>query len=320
MPRPQKRGEGDKPKSKLASVVSGATSGALVSACVQPLDVLRTRMQAESARGTVISTFDAIRTITAEGGVAALWRGTQPTVVRLGIGAGLHFFFLESLKPLLETKLSDGSTHMGALGAALTGGLSRAMAAMVSCPITVVKTRMEYVGSAPEIPKYRNTIHALTTIARTEGLRGMYRGLGPTVLSNAPFSALYYLFYTRLQDRLSSGDRPTMTVNFASGTVAAVAATLLTQPADVVRTRMQLGLASATAAGGAGSVSTVQVLRHVASTQGVQGLLAGAAPRMVKRTLQTALVWTLYEELMPRLTRAKSWAEEQLAASSSAKS
>ena len=30
-------------------------------------------------------------------------------------------------------------------------------------------------------------------------------------------------------------------------------------------------------------------------------MLAGAGPRVVKRTLQTALVWTLYEELQPRL-------------------
>jgi solute carrier family 25 protein 38 len=29
---------------------------------------------------------------------------------------------------------------------------------------------------------------------------------------------------------------------------------------------------------------------------------AGAAPRVLKRTLQTALVWTLYEELLPQLS------------------
>ena len=32
-------------------------------------------------------------------------------------------------------------------------------------------------------------------------------------------------------------------------------------------------------------------------------LLSGAAPRVVKRTLQTALLWTLYEELFPALSR-----------------
>ena len=100
---------------------------------------------------------------------------------------------------------------------------------------------------------------------------------------------------------------PTTAVNFVSGTVAAVAATLLTQPADVVRTHMQLGLSSAAKARGAGGLlPSLALLRHIAATQGARGLLAGAAPRVVKRTLQTALVWTLYEEITPRMTRLLS--------------
>lgn len=310
-------------KSKLASVVSGSVSGAVVSACVQPLDVLRTRMQADSAAGVLRSTAETATLIMREGGLRAMWRGTQPTVIRLGIGAGLHFFFLESIKPMLQTRKPDGTLHMSAIGAALTGGLSRAMAAVVSCPITVVKTRMEYVASPGSLlnanmaQQYRGTLHALATIAHQEGLKGLYRGLGPTVLSNAPFSALYYTFYTQLQEKLKTGDKPSTAVNFASGTIAAVAATLITQPADVVRTRMQLGLAMSgmrSAGGPLGAITTIAVLREITAQQGFSGLLAGAAPRVVKRTLQTALVWTIYEELMPRLTIARNWAVEQLSA------
>ena len=44
---------------------------------------------------------------------------------------------------------------------------------------------------------------ALASIARTERLPGLYRGLGPTILSNAPFSALYYMFYNSLRAQLS---------------------------------------------------------------------------------------------------------------------
>lgn len=51
--------------------------------------------------------------------------------------------------------------------------------------------------------------------------------------------------------------------------------------------------------------------------------LVGAAPRVLKRTLQTALVWTLYEELLPRLTSVyhlavaqQDAAQEQQASSS----
>ena len=43
---------------------------------------------------------------------------------------------------------------------------------------------------------------AFTSIARKESPAGLLRGLGPTVLTNAPFSALYYMFYKRLQTQL----------------------------------------------------------------------------------------------------------------------
>lgn len=36
--------------------------------------------------------------------------------------------------------------------------------------------------------RYRNTFDALNHIARTEGARGLFKGLGPTILTNAPYS------------------------------------------------------------------------------------------------------------------------------------
>lgn len=47
----------------------------------------------------------------------------------------------------------------------------------------------------------RSTLGALRTIMKAEGVAGLFGGLGPTVLSNAPFAGLYYMFYTRLQAR-----------------------------------------------------------------------------------------------------------------------
>jgi hypothetical protein len=73
------------------------------------------------------------------------------------------------------------------------------------------------------------------------------------------------MFYSHLKTQLSGEGRPTAVVNFCSGTFAAVAATLLTQPADVVRTRMQLGV---------GNVRTMDTLGHV-MRQGTRGMLTG---------------------------------------------
>lgn len=250
------------------------------------------------------------------------WRacggGTGPTVARLSAGLALQFLAIDALKDwALGQKEGGGqapekgaasksaagagkkntTTGLSARDALLVGGGARCLSSAATAPLTLVKTRMEYAGGRHA---YTSTAQALGSIARAEGLRGLFRGLGPTVAANAPFSALYLAFYTSLQARLAAsapGLAGSPAANFGLGAAAAVAATVLTQPADVVRTHMQLGLG-----GGAGAGAGVgRALRAALKAGGPAALLAGTAPRVVKRTLQTALVWTLYEELQPRL-------------------
>jgi len=53
---------------------------------------------------------------------------------------------------------------------------------------------------------WQGVVDAFRSIARKESPAGLFRGLGPTVLTNAPFSALYYMFYKQLQTRLTKVD------------------------------------------------------------------------------------------------------------------
>lgn len=46
-------------------------------------------------------------------------------------------------------------------------------------------------AGASSVPRYRDTFHALRSIVRTEGVRGLFAGLGPTVLTNAPYSGAW---------------------------------------------------------------------------------------------------------------------------------
>jgi solute carrier family 25 protein 38 len=66
-------------------------------------------------------------------------------VVRLSFGAGLHFLFLDSIRSMLEKQRPDGK--LSRADTFFMGGLARAGSAVIMCPITVIKTRMEYGGS-----------------------------------------------------------------------------------------------------------------------------------------------------------------------------
>lgn len=71
---------------------------------------------------------------------------------------------------------------------------------MLLCPVTVVKTRMEYGPTS-----YRSTVGAIVRIAQTERFSGLFKGLVPTLVSQVPFSALHYMIYRWLQSHLQVG-------------------------------------------------------------------------------------------------------------------
>jgi hypothetical protein len=91
---------------------------------------------------------------------------------------------------------------------------------------------------------------ALRSVSRAEGLRGLTAGLLPTLARDVPFSGLYLMFYERLKQAAAATLMPSgglspqaatgEVVHLGCGLMAGVLASLVTQPADVVKTRLQL--------------------------------------------------------------------------------
>ena len=67
----------------------------------------------------------------------------------------------------------------------------------------------------------------------------------------------------------------------------------VTHPADVVKTRMQLEPAL--------YPSVSKACKQIVLMNGPRGFLIGLAPRMLRRTLMSAMAWTVYEEIMRQL-------------------
>ena len=297
-----------------ASFASGCASGVLSAVVLQPTDLLRTRMQGEALRlrasGATAASGDvslvrAARAAIGKSGVRGLWKGTQAAVLRVGPGIGVYMMVIDVLHRHLGEDRGDGRIVLTPLGAMGAAGFARAVASAVVSPITVVKTRIEYYGSAQSVSKAAGegaakaasgrpvgTIAAVRNLARAEGARGLFRGLAPTIASAVPFSALYYALYTNLQERMREVRQPRMAKNLAASLAAAVAATLVTQPADVLRTQAQLSSSMGQAP------RTMMGLVRRCRNLGMRTLFVGSTPRFAKRTLQAALVWTVYEELL----------------------
>ena len=299
----------------------------------QPLDVLRTEMQ-RPCRGKTkphLTTSLALQHVVANRGWTGLWCGLVPTVLRVGVGMGVYFFCLNRLGAGPRDSSSPQTKSVSSLLLFSSGAVSRGMAALIVQPLTVIKTRFEAGDRAYGKGVFRN----LVGILKRERLRGIFRGVIPTILRDAPFSGIYLLIYTRLSKLVSDyawadlniaeASRgglfayvPRPAITFATGVVAGALGTIITNPADLVRTRMQLrdgphGYGGSVGPGGRAErvpategaatgqrppKGFVRVTWEIAMSEGVMVFfMRGILPRILKRSLQSALTWTMYTGL-----------------------
>ena len=183
--------------------LAGATSATLTAALLQPFDVIRTVQQGQHAAlgaraGVAVpGPLATARAVVSAGGARALWRGLEPTIARVFLGAGVYFSCIHALRDALRDtqRLSDGAA------AFLAGASARTLAASLLSPVAVVKTRMEWAGAeraAAPLP-YRSTLGGVRHIARVEGVGALYAGLLPTIVRDSPFSGVYYAIYSWLK-------------------------------------------------------------------------------------------------------------------------
>lgn len=89
----------------------------------------------------------------------------------------------------------------------LSGGAAGAVSGFVSCPLDVIKTKLQAQGGfktptdrlQAASAAYRGVSGTAATIWKEEGLRGMYRGLGPMLLGYIPTWAVYLTVYKKSQ-------------------------------------------------------------------------------------------------------------------------
>ncbi|KAL9332300.1 hypothetical protein ACSQ67_001910 [Phaseolus vulgaris] len=134
----------------------------------------------------------------------------------------------------------------GLLCNAAAGASAGVIAATFVCPLDVIKTRFQVHG----VPQLTNgsvkgsiIVGSLEQIFRKEGLRGMYRGLAPTVLALLPNWAVYFSTYEQLKSFLHSDDDShhlSIGSNMIAASGAGAATTMFTNPLWVVKTRLQV--------------------------------------------------------------------------------
>jgi solute carrier family 25 oxoglutarate transporter 11 len=166
--------------------LASLSAGAIASFIGNPTEVALIRMQSDglrplAERAHYRSVIDAFWRIGRNEGIASLWSGCLPTVLRaMCTNLGQLAFFSESKQRLKDhTALSP---HAQSLIASGIGGF---FAALFSMPADVVKSRLQSQSGKKE---YRGIAHCCASIIRNEGARTFYRGFPAYASRLAPHS------------------------------------------------------------------------------------------------------------------------------------
>ncbi|XP_022965121.1 mitochondrial carnitine/acylcarnitine carrier-like protein isoform X1 [Cucurbita maxima] len=182
-------------------VVCGAGAGVAVSFLACPTELIKCRLQAQSALGQSSSAgvtvkyggpMDVARhVLKSEGGARGLFKGLVPTLAREVPGNAAMFGVYELLKQQFAGGTDTSNLGRGSL--IVAGGLAGATFWFSVYPTDVVKSVIQVDDY--KNPKYSGSIDAFRKILAAEGVKGLYKGFGPAMARSIPANGACFLAY-----------------------------------------------------------------------------------------------------------------------------
>lgn len=154
---------------------------------------------------------DAIAKIVKHEGVGTLWRGVEASLLMSVPSQIIYMVGYETLRSsaleytpqrFLNTSTNKPSSTYIASTTFLAGSLSRTAVATLLAPLELFRTRLQSTGSNVT---FGHVTSSVKDLIRQEGVGSLWRGLGPTLWRDVPFSGVYWAGYEGIRRLLSGG-------------------------------------------------------------------------------------------------------------------
>lgn len=171
----------------FAHCVGGGCASIATSFIFTPSERIKQQMQVGSHYRNC---WDVLVGIIRNGGLSSLYAGWIAVLCRNIPHSMIKFYTYESLKQVMPSSSIQSHTFQ----TLMCGGLAGTTAALFTTPFDVIKTRLQ-----TQIPgsrsQYDSVPHALYKISKTEGLKGLYRGLTPRLIMYMSQGSLFFASY-----------------------------------------------------------------------------------------------------------------------------
>jgi solute carrier family 25 aspartate/glutamate transporter 12/13 len=284
-----------------------AVASALGVVAMYPLDMVKTRLMnmrlSVDGKRMYSSAVDCLKQALRGEGVAGLYRGLLPQLLGVAPEKAIKLQVNDLLRRAFSSNDTDGgsSSKLHLSLEVLAGACAGACQLLVTNPMEIVKIRLQMEGETSHLFRAKGltppTAQTMMGVVRDLGFPGVYRGASACLLRDIPFSAIYFPAYTACKEFLVEQKgvtaRATPADLLLAGTLAAVPAALLTTPADVIKTRLQV----VNRPGETTYTGISDCFRKIYSSEGLAGLFRGSTVRVLRIAPQFGISLLAYEQL-----------------------
>ncbi|KAK4787630.1 hypothetical protein SAY86_011463 [Trapa natans] len=294
----------------VKELIAGGAAGGFAKTAVAPLERTKILLQSRTEGFQSLGLLKCLRKLYKHEGFFGFYKGNGASVLRIVPYAALHFMTYEQYRCWILNNYAGVGT--GPIIDLLAGSAAGGTAVLCTYPLDLARTKLAYQvkGSAVSVgpgvssingkPAYSGIRDVLTSVYREGGIRGLYRGVGPTITGILPYAGLKFYIYEELKTHVPEEHQKSIVMRLSCGALAGLFGQTFTYPLDVVRRQMQVESLQPAFEGRTRYKNSWDGLTTIVRNQGWKQLFAGLSINYIKIVPSVAIGFTAYDMM-------KSW-------------
>lgn len=220
--------------------ILGGTSGSIATCFVQPIDMIKVRIQILSEQGVKnIGPVKVAKDLLASNGIMYFYKGLDSAILRqLTYGTtrlGCFYSFLDFFKK--KNKGGEPTIIQKSISSFFAGGIG----AFVGNPADLILVRMQADATLPVEHRrnYKNVFHGASCIVRDEGFTNLWRGCSPTITRACIINLAMLAPFEEMKHRLKNAIPNVQIRTIIASLMASFLGSFASLPFDNAKTKMQ---------------------------------------------------------------------------------
>ncbi|GAV54364.1 hypothetical protein ZYGR_0AL00960 [Zygosaccharomyces rouxii] len=272
----------------------GSIAGCIGATAVYPIDLVKTRMQAQRSLSQYKNSFDCFSKVFSRDGIKGLYSGLGPQLLGVAPEKAIKL----TVNDLMRKTLSDKHGKISSTSEIMAGASAGACQVIFTNPLEVVKIRLQVKSEYAAENLAQSQVTAFSIVKKL-GFTGLYRGVTACLLRDVPFSAIYFPTYSHVKRDVFNFNPQSNTGRtrlktwelLLSGALAGMPAAFLTTPCDVIKTRLQI----APRKGEARYHGIIDAIKTIFKEESFKSFFKGGGARVLRSSPQFGFTLAAYE-------------------------